>query len=112
MCIVFFYEYQYQAFPGLIRRIFIILFATASRCEQFEVLIELYIDPGTCQVDPRTFEPGNISSQPWNKNFFRAAHGYYVPRWVPSYNLPLISLKITKFSLNNKLKLTKSKNLI
>ena len=62
LCIVFYYEYQYQAFPGLIRRVFIIQFVTASHREQFEVLLELYIDPGTSQVDPRTLLPGNISS--------------------------------------------------
>ena len=62
LCIVFYYEYQYQAFPGLIRRVFIIQFVTASHREQFEVLLKLYIDPGTSQVDPRTLLPGNISS--------------------------------------------------
>ena len=30
-----------------IRRVFIIQFVTASHREQFEVLLELYIDPGT-----------------------------------------------------------------
>ena len=62
VCIVFYYEYQYQAFPGLIRRIFIIQFVTASHRKQFEVLLELYIDPGTSQVDHRTLLPRNISS--------------------------------------------------
>ena len=56
------YEYQYQAFPGLIRRVFIIQIVTASHREQFEVLLELYSDPGTSQVDPGTLLPGNISS--------------------------------------------------
>ena len=36
-----------KAFPGLIRRVFIIQFVTASHREQFEVLLELHIDPGT-----------------------------------------------------------------
>ena len=57
-CISTLYEYQYQAFLGLIRMVFIIQFVTASHREQFEALLELYIDPGTSQVDPRTLLPG------------------------------------------------------
>ena len=58
------YKYQYQAFPGLTGRVLIIQFVTAShREQQLEVLLELYIDPGTAQVDPRTLLPGNISSR-------------------------------------------------
>ena len=64
LCIIFHYEYQYQAFSGLIivRRVFIIHFVTARHREQFEVRVELYIDPVTSQVDPRTLLPWNISS--------------------------------------------------
>ena len=70
LCIVFYYEYQYQAFPGLIRRVFIIQFVTASHREQFEVLLKLYIDPGTSQVDPRTLLPGNNQADPGTKKSF------------------------------------------
>ena len=45
--------------------------------EQFEVLLELYIDPGTSQVDPITLLPRSISS-------------YFVPRCVLSYDPPLV----------------------
>ena len=48
----FYYKYQYQAFPGLTGRVLIIHFVTASHKEQFEVLLELYIVPGTTQADP------------------------------------------------------------
>ena len=41
LCIAFYYEYQYQAFPGLIRRVIVIQFVTASHREQFKVLLEL-----------------------------------------------------------------------
>ena len=87
LCIVFYYEYQCQAFSGLIRRVFIIQSETVSYSEQFEVLLELYIDPGVSQVDPRTYLPGNISSSLWNKYIFIQKvslyenHRYNV--WVP-----------------------------
>ena len=79
LCIVFYYEYQYQAFPGLIRRVFIIQFVTASLREQFEVLLELYIDHGTSQVDPRTLLPRNNQADPGTIKFFAMSAAILFP---------------------------------
>ena len=78
-CIVLYHDFQYQAFLGLPIRVFIIQFVTACHTEQFQVRLELYTDPGTSQVYPRTLlhVSWNNSSRPGNKKFLRCAQLFF-----------------------------------
>ena len=60
-------------------RVFIIQFVTASHREQFEVLPELHIDPGTSHVDPEHFYLGTFQADPGAKQMLCAARGCFVP---------------------------------
>ena len=72
--------YQHNAIPGYMNRVFLLNFVTESHKEQFEWLFELYIDPRISLLNPRTHSllPGNISSWPQEKRFFRAAGWLFI----------------------------------
>ena len=71
--VVFYNEYQYQAFPGFIRRVFIIQFVTTSHSEQFEALLELYLTLEHPKLTPEHFYLGTFQVDPGKKNLARCA---------------------------------------
>ena len=78
LCIVFYDEQHYQPIPDQKGRVFVIQYVTASQKGQFEVLLQLYTDTRTYQVDLKTLLPGIISSRYPEQNFFNASRGSFV----------------------------------
>ena len=73
LCIVFYYEYQYQAFPGLIRRVFIIQFVTVSHGSSLRCYLNCILTLEHPKLTPEHFYQGTFQADPGTKNFSRWA---------------------------------------